>query len=144
MLEGGVVFTSAATRRFETQTPARASAPFTVFGRAAGYASAGDSDKNARGEQWMPLWTNPITLDELHRLLAEGRAQLGRREATEPLDFARAVARLGTARGINAFQRFGYIERTLAAKGRTLESATLEEMDKLWDEAKGVEKAAVT
>jgi ATP diphosphatase len=33
-------------------------------------------------------------------------------------------------------RRFGYIERTLAARGRTLESASLEEMDALWDEAK--------
>ncbi len=41
-------------------------------------------------------------------------------------------------RGANAKfeRRFGYIERTLAAKGRSLEGATLEEMDALWDEAK--------
>ena len=36
-------------------------------------------------------------------------------------------------------RRFGYIERTLAAKGRSLEEASLEEMDALWDEAKGKE-----
>jgi ATP diphosphatase len=41
-------------------------------------------------------------------------------------------------RGANAKfeKRFGYIERTLAARGRSLEDATLEEMDALWDEAK--------
>jgi len=33
-------------------------------------------------------------------------------------------------------RRFGYIERTLAARGRSLEDATLDEMDALWDEAK--------
>lgn len=33
-------------------------------------------------------------------------------------------------------RRFGYIEQTLAAQGRSLESASLEEMDALWDEAK--------
>jgi nucleoside triphosphate diphosphatase len=33
-------------------------------------------------------------------------------------------------------RRFGYIEQSLAAQGRTLESASLEEMDALWDEAK--------
>ena len=33
-------------------------------------------------------------------------------------------------------RRFAYIERALAAKGRTLDGATLEEMDALWDEAK--------
>src|SRR5712671_2755751 len=41
-------------------------------------------------------------------------------------------------RGANAKfeRRFGYIERALAAKGRSLEGATLQEMDALWDEAK--------
>jgi len=33
-------------------------------------------------------------------------------------------------------RRFAYIERALAAKGRSLEGATLEEMDALWNEAK--------
>lgn len=33
-------------------------------------------------------------------------------------------------------RRFAYIERTLAAKGRTLEDASLAQMDALWNEAK--------
>jgi ATP diphosphatase len=33
-------------------------------------------------------------------------------------------------------RRFGYIERALAAQGRSVEAASLEEMDALWDEAK--------
>src|ERR1700674_4500313 len=33
-------------------------------------------------------------------------------------------------------RRFGYIERALAAQGRSLEGATLAEMDALWNEAK--------
>ena len=40
-------------------------------------------------------------------------------------------------------RRFAYIERALAAKGCALEDATLEEMDALWNEAKG-EKAAAS
>jgi nucleoside triphosphate diphosphatase len=41
-------------------------------------------------------------------------------------------------RGANAKfeRRFGYIERALAAQGRSLEGASLEEMDALWNEAK--------
>ena len=41
-------------------------------------------------------------------------------------------------RGTNAkfSRRFASIERALAAKGSSLEAATLEEMDALWDEAK--------
>ena len=44
-------------------------------------------------------------------------------------------------RGTNAKfeRRFAYIERALAAKGRSLEGASLEEMDALWNEAKGEE-----
>jgi nucleoside triphosphate diphosphatase len=44
-------------------------------------------------------------------------------------------------RGTNAKfeRRFGYIERTLAAQGRSLEDASLAEMDALWNEAKGEE-----
>jgi len=37
-------------------------------------------------------------------------------------------------------RRFGYIERALAAQGRSLEDASLAEMDALWDEAKVWEK----
>jgi ATP diphosphatase len=36
-------------------------------------------------------------------------------------------------------RRFAYIERALAAQGRSPEGASLEEMDALWDEAKGAE-----
>ena len=36
-------------------------------------------------------------------------------------------------------RRFGYIERALAARGSSLEQATLAEMDTLWNEAKGEE-----
>jgi CRISPR-associated protein Csx17 len=111
MLEGAVLFTAHAARRLGATTASRAAAPFAVSGQGAGYASAADSDESARGEQWMPLWSQPITLFELQRLLGEGRAQIGAKPVHEPIDMARAVASLGTARGITAFQRYGYIER---------------------------------
>jgi ATP diphosphatase len=37
-------------------------------------------------------------------------------------------------------RRFGYIEQALKAKGRTLQEASLDEMDALWNEAKTTEK----
>jgi ATP diphosphatase len=45
-------------------------------------------------------------------------------------------------RGTNAKfeRRFAYIERALAAQGRTLDQASLAEMDALWNEAKGQEE----
>src|SRR3954447_9207301 len=47
-------------------------------------------------------------------------------------------------RGTNAKfeRRFAYIERALAAKGRSLDRASLEEMDALWNQAKGAERPA--
>jgi nucleoside triphosphate diphosphatase len=39
-------------------------------------------------------------------------------------------------------RRFAYIERTLTAQGRTLEQATLDEMDELWNEAKEQERTS--
>ncbi|MEH2534182.1 ATP diphosphatase [Bradyrhizobium sp. AZCC 1588] len=49
-------------------------------------------------------------------------------------------------RGTNAKfeRRFAYIERALAAKGRSLESASLAEMDTLWNEAKEAEQPAAS
>lgn len=111
MLEGTLLFAAHATKRLATGAQSRAAAPFTIHSQAVGYPSAGESDESARGEQWMPLWDRPVTFRELKRLLAEGRSQIGAKPASEPLDLARAIARLGTARGISAFQRYGYIER---------------------------------
>lgn len=37
-------------------------------------------------------------------------------------------------------RRFGYVERRLSEQGRTPDQATLEEMDRLWDEGKAAEK----
>ncbi|WOH78387.1 nucleoside triphosphate pyrophosphohydrolase [Bradyrhizobium sp. BEA-2-5] len=40
-------------------------------------------------------------------------------------------------------RRFAYIEKALAAKGRSLDGASLEEMDALWNEAKSANTAVV-
>jgi len=111
MLEGTIIFRSSASRRFESLKSSRVAAPFAVNACGAAYPSASASDESVRGEQWMPLWTQPLTYRELCQLLAEGRAQVGSKTVQEPLDLARAVKRFGVARGIRSFQRYGYIER---------------------------------
>lgn len=110
-MEGSVGFSAHAVRRMARGAGSRAAAPFVVGAHAAGYATASTADEAARGEQWMPLWNQPMTWAETGRVFAEGRAQIGASSAREPLDLARAAARLGVARGIVGFQRFGYIER---------------------------------
>lgn len=111
MLEGSVILRASVNRQLDARAPQRAAAPFVAPAHAAGYASAAAADESARGEQWMPVWAQPMALNEVRRLFAEGRVQIGREAAARPLDFARAAMRMGVSRGITAFQRFGYIER---------------------------------
>ncbi|MBA2591818.1 MAG: type I-U CRISPR-associated protein Csx17 [Pseudomonadota bacterium] len=112
MLEGAMLFAASAVRRLEFGDRAILSAPFVVRSRMGteGAASAGDDD-DSRNEIWMPLWTTPCGVDEVRSLLSEGRATLNGRAARDGLDFARAVARLGVNRGIQSFQRYGFLKR---------------------------------
>lgn len=109
MLEGAVVFQVAAVRRLEGFGLPEAAAPFAMKTQSAGYASAAVED--GRGEQWMPLWGAPATLAEVDGLFHEGRIQNGPKAAETPVDAALAIARLGTARGVTSFARYGYIVR---------------------------------
>ncbi|NIA21573.1 MAG: type I-U CRISPR-associated protein Csx17, partial [Anaerolineaceae bacterium] len=121
MLEGAVLFAASVVRRAQARALPQAAAPFAVPPQSVGYGSASVADefskykttqqKPGHGEQWMPLWGRPASLVEIRALIAEGRSQIGSRPAQRPLDFGRAIARLGVARGITAFQRYGYIER---------------------------------
>jgi CRISPR-associated protein Csx17 len=110
MMEGTVLFSARSTRRLDPAATRRASAPFAVRAHAVGHGTPG-REKAERGEQWMPLWVQPTSTGALRAMLGEGRVQLGRQVASRPIDVARAVARLGVARGINSFTRFGYLER---------------------------------
>lgn len=110
MLEGAVALVAGVTRRGETGRPRYAS-PFWVDASSAGYGSASASEEAKRGEQWLPIWRAPVLYGELQELIREGRAQVGRSTATKATEMVRAAARLGLARGIEALQRFAYLER---------------------------------
>lgn len=113
MLEGGLLFAAAATRRLESHEAAAMSFPFTVRPTRAGSGSAsGAEEGSSRAEMWLPLWERPASYAELRGLLVEGRATLGRRPARDGLDFARSVAGLGVDRGIRAFQRYAFVQRS--------------------------------
>lgn len=109
-LEGAVLFLASVTKRFGSDESASGAVPFAVRAQPAGHGTAG-TEKNDDGEQWMPVWSRPVTILEFQALLIEGRAQVGRKSAQRPIDVARAVARLGIARGIQRFTRFGFLER---------------------------------
>ena len=110
MLEGAVALVAGVTRRGETGRPRYAS-PFWVDASSAGYGSASASEEATSGEQWLPIWRAPLLYEELQELIREGRAQVGRSTATKATEMVRAAARLGLARGIEALQRFAYLER---------------------------------
>ena len=111
MLEGAIVFRSGLSRRCASEALPQAAAPFAVRSSGSGYGSAASADAGARGEQWMPLWTQPSTLHEVNALFREGRSRIAHRSAERATDMARSIARMGVARGVDSFARFGYIER---------------------------------
>ena len=113
MFEGALLFAGAAARRLSAQASSNAVYPFTADSSAAGYGTSVDSEygDSSRAEFWAPLWDHAVNIHELVHLVSEGRAQLGRRQVSSGTDFARAVAGLGTERGITQFQRYGFLER---------------------------------
>ena len=113
MLEGSVAFAGAATRRHQSASTSGASFPFTVRAVGAGGGGVGvEDEQDARAEFWAPLWANPARFMEVDALLSEGRAVLNERTARDGLEFARAVASLGTSRGFSEFERYGFFMRS--------------------------------
>lgn len=114
MIEGALLFAGSVARRLGANTLGRAVFPFSVESVAVGYGSASAGEETtdgSRAELWLPLWSDPITYAEAKHLFAEGRAQLGRRQARNAVEFALAVNLLGVSRGVKSFARFGFLKR---------------------------------
>ncbi|MHB8695249.1 MAG: type I-G CRISPR-associated protein Cas8g1/Csx17 [Solirubrobacteraceae bacterium] len=109
-LEGSMTFAAGAARRHGTSLPGALVAPFTAMPTGAGYGSA-VSGESGRAELWLPLWPGWASLAELEFVTREARAQVGRRQARDGLDFVRAAGELGVARGIESFERYAILER---------------------------------
>jgi len=113
-VEGAMLLTPGAARRYGNVGDSTLVAPFTVHPTATGYGSAVGGE-TGRAELWLPLWPRWATLWEVSNLVREARAQVGRgssrRQARTGLDFARAAGELGLARGIDAFERYVILER---------------------------------
>lgn len=113
MIEGALPFAAAAVRRNADDPFGVLSYPFTVRAVGAGSGSLGEGDAiSARGELWMPLWSQPATYAEVKALMSEGRVAFGKKPARDALDFVRAVQHLGGYRGVQGFQRFGLLMRS--------------------------------
>jgi len=118
LMEGVMVWSTATVRRLGIQMSGRLASPFTVLPSGTGYASAtlSDSVKPAQAkrepfEVWLPLWNSPAKFEEVTALFSEGRVEVGKRQARNGVDFARAVASLGIARGIAQFSRHSFLMR---------------------------------
>jgi CRISPR-associated protein Csx17 len=114
MIEGSLLFAGSVARRLGANSAYCAVFPFSVESVAVGYASATASEETtdgSRAELWLPLWSEPATYGEIKHLFAEGRAQLGRRQARNAVEFALAVNLLGVSRGVKSFTRYGFLKR---------------------------------
>jgi CRISPR-associated protein Csx17 len=114
MIEGALLFAGSVARRLGVNTTGRAVFPFSVDSVAVGYGSAAANEETSdgsRAELWLPLWLVPATFPEVKQLFAEGRAQLGRRQARNAVEFALAVNLLGISRGVTSFTRYGFLKR---------------------------------
>ena len=113
MLEGSLLLAAAAGRRLRAGG-GMASIPFTVQPIAVGYATATQAEAGgkSRAELWLPLWSRRWTLAETEQVFNEGRLSVGRRQAANSIDVARAIAQLGVDRGIDAFLRYAFLQRS--------------------------------
>lgn len=118
--EGGCVMRSAVVSRNTTNSTKWMSSPFFVAPASYGYASEAQLDEYAlnkgkkmpgRGEQWFPLWSQPMCFNEVTQIFIEGRATTKRGRATDGWSMARAITSLGVQRGICEFVRYGYLQR---------------------------------
>ncbi|MDH7516279.1 MAG: type I-U CRISPR-associated protein Csx17 [Bacteroidota bacterium] len=114
MMEGALLLAGSATRRFRTGAVSQASFPFSVDPVAVGFGTSAAEEASrdrARIEIWLPLWDGPMTYGEAKRLFSEGRAQFGKRQASNAVEFALAVNLLGVDRGLSSFTRYGFLRR---------------------------------
>jgi CRISPR-associated protein Csx17 len=114
MIEGALLFAGSLARRMGVSSVGRAVFPFSVESVAVGYGSATAGEEttdSSRAELWLPLWEDGCTVAEVKHLFSEGRAQLGRRQAKNAVEFALAANLLGVSRGVKSFARYGFLKR---------------------------------
>ncbi|MDB4731511.1 type I-U CRISPR-associated protein Csx17 [bacterium] len=112
MMEGAITFASASVKKLESSDGGILAYPFCVRQAGVGYGSADTSDEEStRSEMWLPIWNSPTTFSAISTLMSEGRVVVGKRKPRNGVDFARAIATLGTDRGIDEFQRYAFQQR---------------------------------
>lgn len=117
---GAMTITVGVSSRNQRGMQRWAASPFFVAAFAAGYSSAARLDERmlkngtesaGRGEQWFPLWSRPALAGEVRQIFVEGRASPGRQVPRDGWSMAKAVTNLGVRAGVDAFQRYGFLQR---------------------------------
>ncbi|MEX1231951.1 MAG: type I-U CRISPR-associated protein Csx17 [Planctomycetaceae bacterium] len=118
MIEGVLLFAGSVARRLGVGGSLKAAFPFTVDSVVVGSGSFCEKDSRNigkeppnSGELWLPLWSQGTSLSEVKHLFAEGRAQIGRSQARNSIEFGLAICTLGINRGIESFARYGFLRR---------------------------------
>lgn len=112
IMEGLPMFSGALSRRSGSRGAGLrrrvASFPFTCR---VSYGETTSILMNETGnrEIWLPVWRNPASLRSIKTVFSEGRAEIAGRQARDGLDFVRAIASLGTDRGISEFRHYGLV-----------------------------------
>ena len=109
-LEGALLLAGAVMRRNPTEDRAFLSVPFCVRFSPVGFTSSA-IDEKGRQEVWLPIWHNPAGYAEIRHLFGEGRSMLGKNLAATGIEFSRAAGTLGVDRGIDAFERYAFLQR---------------------------------
>ncbi|MCL4326608.1 MAG: type I-U CRISPR-associated protein Csx17 [Candidatus Thermoplasmatota archaeon] len=102
LLEGTLVWSSSIAKR-NTIEKGSLRSPFTVR---PSYIDPENSDSSKESEIWAPIWNKPISITEMKAFFREGRADIGRQNANNGLEFAEAITSLGIDRGITKFTRY--------------------------------------
>jgi CRISPR-associated protein Csx17 len=123
-IEGSLLFAGAAVRRLAAGARSAISYPFQVDSVDLDPTVAPREEN--RGDLFLPLWERPAAAQEISQLFSEGRVRLGRKQARDTLEFARAIAALGIDRGIVRFNRYSLLTRNgtmqFASRLSTLET----------------------
>ncbi len=109
-VEGALVLSGAIVRINPTDDRSYFTAPFTVRYSPVGFFSSA-SGEVGQYETWLPIWRRPAAYPEVKYLFGEGRSTLGRKIARTGIEFSRATGTLGVERGIDAFERYAYLQR---------------------------------
>ena len=110
-LEGSLSLAGAMVRRSPTDNRSKFTAPFSVVFSPVGFSSSARDEAGPFYETWLPIWKNPASYVEIRHLFGEGRSCVGRRISRTGIDFSRAVGTLGVDRGIEAFERYAFLQR---------------------------------